>query len=366
MGFSSKPTIQRTEDAYVSHLEPVSILTVAISAVFGHIPGVPVGETFENRLFLHHSAVHSGIMQGIYGSKNEGAYSVVLSGGYADDEDKGYRFSYTGCGGHDKSTRMGPQIADQSFGNPRNKALLVSSTTGRPVRVVRGYSSHSDFAPAYGYRYDGLYRVVKAELVTGKSGFKVCKFEFVRDEGQPQIPRREGTLNLKLPKAKPKFDKHRQPPKSKPLARPKSRLIYRPKFSLIRGPKESDYEDSSDDAEDNNTESGKRRKLMHELFSDSDDEFDQWLQTPGAGPSSSRRSIGMQTEPTSYIEEVHVGHEAYSSPTVDVSTVSSSAFQPLVELHEANKAGGKLPRSVRHRELATALPAVKVESGHKV
>lgn len=35
----------------------------------------------------------------------------------------------------------------------------VSAQTKKPVRVVRGYKSSSDFAPVEGYRYDGLYTV---------------------------------------------------------------------------------------------------------------------------------------------------------------------------------------------------------------
>ncbi|KAI1792096.1 PUA-like domain-containing protein [Ganoderma leucocontextum] len=186
MGFSSKPSIKRTQP----------------STVFGHIPGVPVGSTFENRLFLHHASVHSGIMAGINGTKREGCYSVVLSGGYEDDKDEGYRFTYTGCGGRDKKDgekpREGPQTCDQTWENTRNASLRVSAHTKKPVRVVRGYSSSSDFAPVKGYRYDGLYLVDQAWMSAGKSGFKVCKFILSCLPDQPPIPRREGTLNLDL------------------------------------------------------------------------------------------------------------------------------------------------------------------------
>ncbi|KAI0372135.1 hypothetical protein BV20DRAFT_1112094 [Pilatotrama ljubarskyi] len=208
MGFSSKPSIKRTKP----------------SNVFGHIPGVPVGSTFENRLFLHHSSVHSGILAGIAGSKHEGCYSVVLSGGYEDDKDEGYKFTYTGCGGRDRKNgekvrtsslctgsgitfaydasptqpREGPQTCDQSWDNSRNMSLKVSAYTKKPVRVVRGYNSSSDFAPAQGYRYDGLYVVENAWMDIGKSGFKVCKFTLKRLPNQPPIPRRQGTLNLDL------------------------------------------------------------------------------------------------------------------------------------------------------------------------
>ncbi|KAJ8473348.1 hypothetical protein ONZ51_g7927 [Trametes cubensis] len=153
-------------------------------------------------LFLHHSSVHSGILAGIAGSKHEGCYSVVLSGGYEDDKDDGYTFTYTGCGGRDKKSgekpREGPQTCDQSWSNSRNMSLKVSAYTKKPVRVIRGYKSSSDFAPAQGYRYDGLYVVEKAWMDVGKSGFKVCKYLLKRLPNQPPIPRRQGTLHLDL------------------------------------------------------------------------------------------------------------------------------------------------------------------------
>lgn len=39
-----------------------------------------------------------------------------------------------------------------------------SRDTGNPVRVVRSYKVLSDFAPAEGYRYDGLYTVESVML----------------------------------------------------------------------------------------------------------------------------------------------------------------------------------------------------------
>jgi hypothetical protein len=37
----------------------------------------------------HNAGVHVGIMGGISGNIQEGAYSVALSGGYEDDKDDG-------------------------------------------------------------------------------------------------------------------------------------------------------------------------------------------------------------------------------------------------------------------------------------
>ena len=78
--------------------------------------------------------------------------------------------------------RTAPQSFDQSFDTKDNKALLVSAQwptfdslhifwpqrsleTKKPVRVIRGYKLDSKYAPQEGYRYDGLYTVVKVRPV---------------------------------------------------------------------------------------------------------------------------------------------------------------------------------------------------------
>lgn len=58
----------------------------------------------------------------------------------------------------------GPQVQDQSFDHPHNKALQVTFNLKRPVRVIRGHGEHSNkkYAPPEGkYRYDGLYKIVE-------------------------------------------------------------------------------------------------------------------------------------------------------------------------------------------------------------
>src|SRR5829696_2889895 len=56
--------------------------------VFGHIPGYPVGSWFENRAELADAGVHRHRQAGISGSSSQGADSIVLSGGYEDDEER--------------------------------------------------------------------------------------------------------------------------------------------------------------------------------------------------------------------------------------------------------------------------------------
>lgn len=57
--------------------------------VFGEIPGMPVGTGFTSRREVADSGVHRPTQAGISGSGLEGADSIVVSGGYEDDEDLG-------------------------------------------------------------------------------------------------------------------------------------------------------------------------------------------------------------------------------------------------------------------------------------
>jgi putative restriction endonuclease len=116
-------------------------------------------------------------MAGISGAAAEGADSIVVSGGYEDDEDYGDLIVYTGHGGRDLAT--GVQIADQEF-TRQNLALVKSEAEGLPVRVVRGAEGEAAYSPATGYRYDGLFRVEESWREPGRSGFLVCRYRLTR------------------------------------------------------------------------------------------------------------------------------------------------------------------------------------------
>jgi hypothetical protein len=53
--------------------------------LFGHIDGYPEGTIFDSREALSMAGVHWPMMAGISGTAEEGADSIVLSGGYEDD-----------------------------------------------------------------------------------------------------------------------------------------------------------------------------------------------------------------------------------------------------------------------------------------
>ncbi|ONI07807.1 hypothetical protein PRUPE_5G140900 [Prunus persica] len=164
---------------------------------FGPIPaendpernrGVLVGESWEDRLECRQWGVHFPHVSGIAGQSNHGAQSVVLSGGYLDDEDHGEWFLYTGSGGRDLSGNKRTnkeQSFDQTF-DKYNKALQVSCLKGYPVRVVRSHKEkRSSYAPEKGVRYDGCYRIEKCWKKVGVQGFKVCRYLFVRCDNEP-------------------------------------------------------------------------------------------------------------------------------------------------------------------------------------
>lgn len=142
---------------------------------YGEIPGLPPGSTFANRLALAESGVHRPRQGGICGGK-DGAESIVVSGGYVDDEDFGNEIIYTGQGGRDPET--GKQVANQTL-TLGNAGLVRSRTEGYLVRVVRGAGGDPKYSPATGLRYDGLYRVVDFWHEKGRDGFRVWRFRLV-------------------------------------------------------------------------------------------------------------------------------------------------------------------------------------------
>lgn len=151
----------------------------------GQINGIPPGTAFESRRALHDAGVHKGLMRGI-APKGE---SIVLSGGYVDDEDLGDEIIYTGEGGRDPSTKR--QIQDQTF-SAGNLNLANNSRLLLPVRVIRGHSHKSEYSPENGYRYDGLYMIKDFWIQKGLDGYNVCRFRLEKDSTEPYYPTSRG------------------------------------------------------------------------------------------------------------------------------------------------------------------------------
>src|SRR5262249_17266605 len=144
---------------------------------FGHIPGYPEGSCFGSRVELAQAGLHRPLIAGISGSGRTGANSVVLPGGYDNTEVFVYVFVNTGHGGRDPEP--GCQVTHQTL-TRGNLALACNQHYGLPVRVIRGARQHSPYAPAAGYRYDGLYGVADYWREVGKAGFYIWRFRLIK------------------------------------------------------------------------------------------------------------------------------------------------------------------------------------------
>uniref|UniRef100_A0A3P9A3B0 E3 ubiquitin-protein ligase UHRF n=1 Tax=Esox lucius TaxID=8010 RepID=A0A3P9A3B0_ESOLU len=184
--------------------------TIVPSNHYGPVPGVPVGSIWKFRVQVSESGCHRPHVAGIHGRSNDGAYSLVLAGGYEDDQ-----FTYTGSGGRDLSgnKRTAEQSCDQKLTN-MNRALALNCNAavnekdgaeardwkaGKPVRVVRSSKGrkHSKFSPEDGNRYDGIYKVVKYWPEKGKSGFLVWRYLLKRNDDEPAPWTRDGKERIK-------------------------------------------------------------------------------------------------------------------------------------------------------------------------
>ncbi|GHH22980.1 YDG/SRA domain-containing protein [Streptomyces lanatus] len=153
------------------------------------MPNVPVGQEYATRRLAHEAGVHRLLQAGICGTKKKGAESIVVSGGYKDDEDYGSVIIYTGHGGQDSAKK---QVSHQTLDDSGNAALVTSYLEGLPVRVIRG-KHDSPYAPASGYRYDGLYRVTNHGRKLGIDGFLIWQFRLEVYDGAPtpQVARQQ-------------------------------------------------------------------------------------------------------------------------------------------------------------------------------
>ncbi|KAF8108815.1 hypothetical protein N665_0104s0130 [Sinapis alba] len=167
--------------------------------VVGSIPGVEIGDMFLYRLELCVVGLHGQPQAGIdyltaHRSSNGEpiATSIIVSGGYEDDEDTGDVLVYSGHGGQDKLHR---QCQHQRL-ESGNLAMERSMHYGIEVRVIRGFK-YDNAVSSKVYVYDGLYRIVEYWFDVGKSGFGVFKFKLVRIEGQGEM----GSRRMKFAQA---------------------------------------------------------------------------------------------------------------------------------------------------------------------
>ncbi|KAK4425379.1 Histone-lysine N-methyltransferase family member SUVH9 [Sesamum alatum] len=192
---------EKQKDLMVPHRRPRADLKAAAvmrehglwlnrdKRVVGDIPGVTIGDVFFFRMELCVIGLHGQAQAGIdyvpssQSSNGEPiATSIIVSGGYEDDEDAGDVIVYTGHGGQDKNNK---QVVHQKL-ECGNLALERSMNYGIEVRVIRGFKYEGSVSGKV-YVYDGLYRIIETWFDVGKSGFGVFKFKLVRIENQAEM-----------------------------------------------------------------------------------------------------------------------------------------------------------------------------------
>ncbi|KAL0456873.1 UNVERIFIED_CONTAM: Histone-lysine N-methyltransferase family member SUVH9 [Sesamum latifolium] len=176
---------EKQKDSMVPHRRPRADLKAAAvmrehglwlnrdKRVVGDIPGVSIGDVFFFRMELCVIGLHGQAQAGIdyvpssQSSNGEPiATSIIVSGGYEDDEDAGDVIVYTGHGGQDKNNK---QVVHQKL-ECGNLALERSMNYGIEVRVIRGFKYEGSVSGKV-YVYDGLYRIIETWFDVGKSGF---------------------------------------------------------------------------------------------------------------------------------------------------------------------------------------------------
>lgn len=141
------------------------------------------GQIWESRVELQRDGVHAPSIAGISGAADTGAYSIVLGAfdekknlGYADI-DMGNVIEYMGTALPNENGLGPTNVKDSHMSIPgawdpyspvrptvATRAMFTSLDKKTPVRVIRSWKMCSIVKnkPRKGYRYDGLYEVVKA------------------------------------------------------------------------------------------------------------------------------------------------------------------------------------------------------------
>ncbi|KAK4462668.1 E3 ubiquitin-protein ligase UHRF1 [Cladorrhinum samala] len=154
--------------------------------VFGHNNLTP-GDWWPLQIVSVFNGAHGHNIQGICGTAEAGAWSIVCSGRstYSElDRDEGDTLYYSADGSVSNTNPLAVTVVSNS-----TKALQKSLQTRRAVRVLRsaGNGKGHYYAPSVGIRYDGLYTVVEQAQVLNEKGGLYYRFRLQRIEGQESL-----------------------------------------------------------------------------------------------------------------------------------------------------------------------------------
>lgn len=111
--------------------------------------GAVLGQWWPSQLCAVRDGIHGAAQGGIYGDKEQGAYSIILSSGGYHDKDDGDAIEYSGTDGSNFNMTAATQC------------MITSATLGNHIRVLRSAQlpKSNKHRPEVGLRYDGLYQI---------------------------------------------------------------------------------------------------------------------------------------------------------------------------------------------------------------
>ena len=155
---------------------------------FGEVHGVKVGRVFgagdyqrQGRKEMSENGFFHPFVTPEFIERNGACYSIIVNNDNGLSKDKGDEIHYAGSGGRYRGqNRTAKQSFHQTWDNATNASLKKNFERKIPVRVIRGPKLKSKYGTSKsggGYRYDGLYDVVKAEMVeNGKKRLRTAMF----------------------------------------------------------------------------------------------------------------------------------------------------------------------------------------------
>ncbi|KAH6642980.1 hypothetical protein C7974DRAFT_113910 [Boeremia exigua] len=134
--------------------------------------GAVIGQWWPTQLCAVRDGVHGAPQGGIYGDKERGAYSIVLSSGGYHDRDDGDTIEYSGTEGSNFEIKAATQ------------SMVVSSKLRNHIRVLRSSQlpKSNKYRPSCGLRYDGLYQIKSYKILDQEK--QIHRFHLERVPGQ--------------------------------------------------------------------------------------------------------------------------------------------------------------------------------------
>lgn len=139
-------------------------------------PGeLEIGQWWPMQLCAMRDGAHGETEAGIHGKTDQGAFSIVVSGGGYSNIDNGDTLEYCGTSG------------SKSYPTTNTNHMLKSFRDGNQIRVLRSSSLRADnpYRPAKGLRYDGLYIIDSFVILDEDTAMH--RFKMTRIRGQTPI-----------------------------------------------------------------------------------------------------------------------------------------------------------------------------------